>query len=57
MIQIKLSQAPEGFTPKVEKIIEAAYLSGFEPSSDCLPVERLYQEAERYLCYLALATA
>lgn len=30
-------------------IIEAAYLAGFEPSSDDLTPEALYAEAEEYL--------
>ena len=30
-------------------IIEAAFLSGFEPSSDDLPAEELEQEAQEYL--------
>lgn len=31
------------------QIIEAAYLAGFEPSSDSLPAEELYNEALAYL--------
>lgn len=31
------------------QIIEAAYLSGFEPSSDDLTTEALFAEAEAYL--------
>lgn len=30
-------------------IIEAAYLAGFEPSSDDLTAEALFREAEDYL--------
>lgn len=33
----------------MKAIIEAAYLSGFEPSSDDLSLEVLYAEAEEYL--------
>lgn len=33
-------------------IIEAAYLAGFEPSSDNLSAEALYAEAMEYLEYL-----
>ena len=32
------------------QIIEAAFLAGFEPSSDNLSTEALYEEAEEYLC-------
>lgn len=31
------------------QIIEAAYLSGFEPSSDNLSTEDLFEEAQAYL--------
>ena len=31
------------------QIIEAAYMAGFEPSSDSLPAEELYNEALAYL--------
>ena len=31
------------------QIIEAAYLSGFEPSSDNLSTEEIYEQAEKYL--------
>lgn len=31
------------------QIIEAAYLSGFEPSSDNLTPAALYEEAQEYL--------
>lgn len=31
------------------QIIEAAYLSGFEPSSDDLTAEAIFAEAEAYL--------
>lgn len=30
-------------------IIEAAYFSGFEPSSDSLTPDEIFQEAESYL--------
>ena len=30
-------------------IIEAAYLSGFEPSSESLTPDELFEEAEKYL--------
>ena len=30
-------------------IIEAAYLSGFEPSSESLPLDELFEEAEKFL--------
>lgn len=33
----------------MNSIIEAAYLSGFDPSSDDLTPEALYAEAEEYL--------
>lgn len=33
----------------METIIEAAYLSGFEPSADDLTEERLLEEAENFL--------
>ncbi|MCZ2695079.1 hypothetical protein O1364_03790 [Bacteroides fragilis] len=33
----------------MEQIIEAAFLSGFEPSSDDLSSEELGQEAQEYL--------
>jgi len=31
------------------QIIEAAYLTGFEPSSDNLSTEALFEEAEKFL--------
>jgi hypothetical protein len=33
----------------MEQIIEAAYMTGFEPSSDNLSAEALYAEAMEYL--------
>lgn len=33
----------------MEEIIEAAYLSGFEPSSDDLSADELAEEAQNYL--------
>lgn len=39
------------------ELIQGAYLQGFEPSAEDLTAAHLYQEAERYLYYLALATA
>lgn len=35
------------------KIIEAAYMAGFEPSSDNLTAEELYNEALAYLTNLS----
>lgn len=31
------------------RMIEAAYLSGFEPSSDSLTSDELFEEAEKFL--------
>lgn len=36
------------------QIIEAAYLAGFEPSSDSIPAEELYNEALAYLTDLSI---
>lgn len=37
-------------TPTIEyQIIQGAYLTGFEPSSDDLTGEALYQEAQEFL--------
>ena len=33
----------------MERIIEAAYMAGFEPSSDNLTTEELFNEAQAYL--------
>lgn len=35
------------------QVIEAAYMAGFEPSSDNLPAEELYNEAFAYLTDLS----
>lgn len=34
-------------------MLEAAYMAGFEPSSDSLPAEELYNEALAYLTDLS----
>lgn len=36
----------------MKQIIEAAYLAGFEPSSEGLTPEALYEEANEYLTNL-----
>lgn len=36
------------------QIIEAAYLAGFEPSSDTIAAEELYNEALAYLTDLSI---
>lgn len=36
------------------QIIEAAYMVGFEPSSDNLTAEELYYEAQAYLTDLSI---
>jgi len=33
-------------------MIEAAYLSGFEPSSESLTPDELFEEAEKYLAII-----
>lgn len=33
-----------------QSIIEAAFWAGFEPSSDSLTAQALYEAAEEYLC-------
>lgn len=37
----------------ITQVIEAAYMAGFEPSSDNLPAEELYNEALAYLTDLS----
>lgn len=32
-----------------DELIEAAYLSGFEPSSDCQNPDELFEEARKFL--------
>jgi len=36
------------------QIIEAAYMAGFEPSSDNLPAEEIYNQALAYLKELTI---
>lgn len=38
----------------MEQIIEAAYMAGFEPSSEDLTAEELYNEANSFLTNLSI---